>query len=98
MDEYPNTGFNPNDMPRERVEEASLESVKVTQSLPVLDDLFAWFDEQIILCDSVKNALSLVDTHKNLTEKEALVVCSVMHSLLLNKKENLQSLRDNYVK
>lgn len=96
-DLYPNSGEQfAYDLPIERKEEESIDATKFLQSLPVLEEVMQWFEEQVILCDSVKNAISLIESHSDLSVKEALAVMNIMRILFEQKKGELSGRIEAY--
>lgn len=93
-DLMPNTGdtFLP-DEPDEQKQEDEEEKAKVTGASPYMDDLIEWFQQQVDLCDSVKNAHSTLEKYNrnlakgkpNATFDDVMIAHDVVRSILENK-------------
>lgn len=74
-------------------QEADREKQTMKQSAPILDDLFAWFDNEIDNCDSISTALGLAK-EKNISREAALEAFDVVRGLLEEKKQSLVNLKE----
>lgn len=96
-DLMPNTGdaFLPPETEEQQQEDAE-EKSKVTSAAPYIDDLIEWFQQQIDLCDSVKNVLATSDK-KKLDLNNAMVAHDIVRQLLENKLVEMINQREAWI-
>lgn len=89
ISEYPNDSsyFSP-DVPEERVANEGDERARAIASLPILEDVLAWFGEQLEETKSVDN---LDHTEETATVKEQLIAYALLRKLLSSKRDELSS-------
>jgi hypothetical protein len=99
-DMMPNDGeaFQPTEVGQvdEVQQEADREKSMVRASSPIINELLAWFDNEIAATDSVA-AVFKVAKEKNMDRDEVLIAFKIVADLLQDKKQSLITLQELYI-
>lgn len=76
------------DLPAERVESQQKELAKLINSMPIMDDLFSWFDKAI----ATTRDITAIDLNQSPEElKVQMLALGMLHEMLVAKKAELES-------
>jgi len=95
-DPAPNTGWYP-EVPQQDKEANEVEKQKAAQSLPFLDGVTEWFDEQIKMFDSIDYAIDKKTEYEQPIE-ETLIALNIAKNLFEAKKSEFESLKLTFKK
>jgi hypothetical protein len=95
-DPTPNTSWHPV-VPLEDKEAIEIEKQRAAQSLPFLDGVTEWFEEQIKLADSIEFCLAKAIEYEQPTE-EMLIALNILKNLFESKKGEFESLKLTFKK
>lgn len=89
--------YVPDDAADEPSHEERVEESLMAVSEPIIEDILAWFDEQIATSDSVEQVHKTKTTYSS-TIEEAMVAHDIVRNILENGKDELMSRYDDYRK